>query len=158
MRKKLFMRFERCAQNFLFLVATCLCSPKERMLSASSWSNWARAAAWLVYFCRDPDLQQMCVQKSPLFTPLHLYRLRAAQACYWPRETPEGLTKQIGNHKPQLLTDKLGFLYYFWPIIQCIITLDWRKGIKEYPHYDRCFLSVLIGTVVSEQAFLKKLK
>jgi hypothetical protein len=53
-----------------------------------------------------------------------LYRLRAAQACYWPRETPEGLTKQIGNHKPQLLTDKLDFLYYFWPIIQCIITLE----------------------------------
>ena len=35
-RKKLFIRFVRCAENFLFLAAVDLCSPKEHMPSTSS--------------------------------------------------------------------------------------------------------------------------
>ena len=34
--RKIFMRFVRCAENFLFLVAVDLCSPKEHMHSTSS--------------------------------------------------------------------------------------------------------------------------
>ena len=130
-RKKLFIRFVRCAENFLFLVAVDLCSPKEHMPSTSSWSNWgcwARTAAWPVYFCRDPDLQQMCVQKSAPFTPWHLYCLCAAQACYWPRERerllkvwPSKLATRSQNCWPTNL-----IFYVIFGTFRCIIGLKKR--------------------------------
>ena len=132
-RKKLFIRFVRCAENFLFLAAVDLCSPKEHMPSTSSWRNWgcwARTAAWPVYFCRDPDLQQMCVQKSAPFTPWHLYCLWVAQACYWPRERDSSWMFDQVNWQPEAGTVDRQTWFSMLFLARFGVSLAWRKGNK----------------------------